>query len=94
MDDSRALSNVPGWPIPCAVVEVDEKLVLLTGIPQKYKQIAWKQIKDRSPGLAELLQDPLLKAIVTMFDAEILVDAQFAPALPVYRPLRTNKGIS
>lgn len=78
---------LPGWPLPCDVVEGGEKHVKLSGLPPKYKKLAWMQINERSPALAELLREPLLKAIVSAFEAEIFVDAQYVPGLPVYRPL-------
>lgn len=65
--------------------EDDGKLACISGLPIARKQKAWAEINQNSPGLAQLLRDPLLHQIVEMFEAEIFVEAELVPSLPTTR---------
>ncbi|MOA62167.1 hypothetical protein D3C78_1875070 [compost metagenome] len=48
----------------------------------RLKQVAWTEIQQNDPALAQLLKEPELKAAMEMFDAELFVAAEAAPSLP------------
>jgi hypothetical protein len=73
------------WEDTVSVKVLDEthRWARLSGLPAVLKQQAWVDINTNSPALATLLKDPLLQEIVRMFDAEIFVQAELVPGLPV-----------
>lgn len=54
----------------------------LTRLPDSLRAESWKQIKQNAPALAILLKDPLLKAAIEMFDADLYIEAGIVPCLP------------
>ncbi len=54
----------------------------LNGLPDRLRIESWKQINQNAPALAVLLRDPLLKAAMTMFEADLFVAASIVPCLP------------
>ena len=71
--------------ISVEVLEETQSWARISGLPTGLKQQAWADINKNSPPLATLLKDPLLHEIVRMFDAEIFVEAEIVPGLPVER---------
>lgn len=67
-----------------------EKFARLTGLPDKLKRDAWHAITTEHPSLALLLRDPKLKDMIDLFDAELFVEANIVPMLPVEQ-LKTRK---
>lgn len=82
MDDYFISSGVDSWPEPVRVFTERETLVRLNELPMNLKQQAWREIQTNSPDLAVLLKDEQLRAVVARFDADIFIDARFAPSLP------------
>lgn len=82
------------WPEPvntCSIREVG-RVAKLSGLPNRLKQVAWREIQQNSPELAELLKTPELKEVMAMFDAELFIDAELSPSLPPeWLPGRTSK---
>ncbi len=60
-----------------------EKFARLSGLPERLKRDAWHAITSEHPGLALLLREPQIKAMIDMFDAELFVEASMVPMLPV-----------
>ncbi len=83
MEDLNSQSGLDSWPVPVKVFEGAEKLVRLTGLPQELKQKAWREIRSNHPPLAALLKEQALQDLVEFFDADIFVEAEHAPSLPV-----------
>lgn len=81
------------WEDTVSVKLLDEtqRWARISGLPALLKQQAWADINKNSPPLATLLKDPLLQEIVRVFDAEIFVQAELVPRLPVEQ-LRGRKG--
>lgn len=88
MEDVGSNDPWDNMPAPMPVCDDDRDLVKLTGIPTSYKAKAWAQIQVNDPALAALLKDSEFKAVVEMFQADIFVDAEAAPVLPVYKDLK------
>lgn len=91
MEEVITLNGMGSWPVPVKIHEGKDKLVRLTELPQSLKHKAWAEIKTNCPPLAELLKDPALKEIVEYFQADIYIDAQYAPCLPP-EPLKGRKA--
>jgi hypothetical protein len=91
MDESTGNAGLDSWPVPVRIITEREKLVRLSDLPKSMKQKAWDEIKSSSPALAELLRDKALQEIVQHFSADIFVEAQHAPCLPLER-LRGRNG--
>lgn len=70
------------WPETMPVSEPDGLLVRLTGLSEIRKKEAWKEIQASNPALAALLKESALQQVVKAFDADIFIDAAFAPSLP------------
>ncbi|WP_121498125.1 hypothetical protein [Pseudomonas aeruginosa] len=85
MDDFNTQSGLDSWPVPVEVFESQEKLVRLTGLPLELKQKAWGEICAKHPSLAALLKEQSLKDIVDFFDADIFIESEHAPSLPLDR---------
>lgn len=77
--------------ISVEVLEETQSWARISGLPAGLKQQAWADINKNSPPLATLLKDPLLHEIVRLFDAEIFVESELVPGLPVER-LRGRNG--
>jgi hypothetical protein len=73
------------WPEPVLVLPPDEPVVCLSGLPKARKQAAWVEIQRLNPGLAQLLRHPDIQQVIHAFDAEIFIDARYAPSLPQER---------
>lgn len=54
----------------------------LSRLPDRLRAEAWQQINQNSPALASLLKDPLLKAAIELFDADLYIEADIVPCLP------------
>ncbi|ELQ8318014.1 hypothetical protein ACM8BJ_24405 [Pseudomonas aeruginosa] len=83
MEELNTQSGLDSWPVPVKVFKDAEKLVRLTGLPQEPKQKAWSEIRTNHPPLAALLKEQALQDLVQFFDADIYVEAELAPSLPV-----------
>lgn len=90
MDEILVKSGDLTWPVPVNTAGDYGKLVKITGLSIKHKQVAWAQIKQLNPAMADLLRDPGLQDIVKMFNADIFIEADLAPSLPVERPRGRN----
>jgi hypothetical protein len=85
MDDFNTQSGLDSWPVPVEVIHGQEKWVRLTGLPLELKQKAWREICAKHPALATLLKEQSLKDIVDFFDADIFIEPEHAPSLPLDR---------
>ena len=83
MEELNTQSGLDSWPVPVKVFKDAEKLVRLTGLPQELKQKAGREIRSNNPPLAALLKEQALQDLVEFFDADIFVEAEHAPSLPV-----------
>jgi hypothetical protein len=54
----------------------------LNRLPDRLRIESWKQINQNAPDLAILLKDPLLKAAMELFDADLYILASIVPCLP------------
>ena len=92
MEEFSTQSGLDSWPVPVEVFEGAEKLVRLTGLPQELKQKEWREIRSNHPPLAALLQDQAFQELVKFFDADIFVEAEHAPSLPLEQ-LRGRRAV-
>lgn len=80
MSDEKVTPWMNTYSMP--VVPQGERLVMLSGLAEKYKREAWAVISSTNPALARLLKEPALKAAMDHFDADLFVDASVVPTMP------------
>lgn len=90
MSEENPASWMTTYSMP--VVPAGERFVKLSGLAEKHKREAWSFISCNRPALAALLKDPMLKELVSRFDADLYVEAGAVPTLPP-EPLRGRKRV-
>lgn len=83
MEQVKENEGFLSWPEPVRVLQPDGPLARLTGLPESRKRVAWKEIQTLNPALAALLREQPLQQAVKEFGAEIFIEAQYAPSLPL-----------
>lgn len=87
MNETKVPEGHLTWPVPVLIHDGDGPMVRLSGLSSDRKQRAWAEIKASSPGLSQLLRDPMIQEIMSTFSAELYIDAEHAPSLPPQKPL-------